>query len=71
LIIGSVTKGSPAEVAGLKSGDSIISVGYEKTSNPWRVQALLWQSPLGSMVPIEIVRNDQHQILNVKLGEHP
>jgi imidazolonepropionase-like amidohydrolase len=71
LAIGNVTKGSPADAAGLKLGDTIISVSNEKTSNPWRVQALLWQSPLGSTVPIEIVRNDQHQILNVKLGAHP
>ena len=71
LAIGNVTKGSPADAAGLKLGDTIISVSNEKTSNPWRVQALLWQSPLVSTVPIEIVRNDHHQILNVKLGEHP
>jgi membrane-associated protease RseP (regulator of RpoE activity) len=71
LAIGNVTKGSPADAAGLKLGDTIISVSNEKTSNPWRAQALLWQSPLGSMVPIEIVRNDRHQILNVKLSEHP
>ena len=71
LAIGNVTKGSPADAAGLKLGDTVISVSNEKTSNPWRVQALLWQSPLGSTVPIEIVRNDHHQILNVKLAEHP
>jgi cytosine/adenosine deaminase-related metal-dependent hydrolase len=71
VIIGSVTKGSPAEVAGLKSGDTIISVGSEKTSNPWRVQALLWQSAPGRTVPIEIIRDEKHQIVNVKLGESP
>src|SRR5579862_3847600 len=71
LIVGSVTKGSPAAVAGLKPGDTIISVGSEKTSDPWRVQALLWQSALGRTVPIEIVRSEKHQIVNVKLSEHP
>ena len=71
LIIGSVTKGTPAEVAGLKSGDTIIRVGSEKTSDPWRVQALLWQSPLGSTVPIEIVRDEKHQIINVTLNQRP
>ena len=71
LAIGNITKGSPADAAGLKLGDTIISVSNQKTSNPWRVQALLWQSPLGSTVPIGIMRDQKRQILNVKLGELP
>ena len=71
LAIGNVTKGSPADAAGLKLGDTIISVSNEKTSNPWRVQALLWQSPLGSTVPIEIMRDEKREIVNVKLRELP
>jgi cytosine/adenosine deaminase-related metal-dependent hydrolase len=71
LAIGNVTKGSPADAAGLKLGDTIISVSNEKTSDPWRVQALLWQSPLGRTVPIVIMRDDKREILNVKLSELP
>ena len=71
LIIGSVTKESPAEVAGLKTGDTIIGVGNEKVTDPERVKALLWQSAPGHMVPIEIVRGERHQIVNVTLSEHP
>jgi Amidohydrolase family/PDZ domain/Complex I intermediate-associated protein 30 (CIA30) len=71
LIIGSVTKGSPAEVAGLKTGDTIVSVGNEKVADPERVKALLWQSAPGHTVPIEIVRDERHQIVSVKPSEHP
>ena len=71
LVIGSVAKGSPADVAGLKTGDTIIRVRNEKTNDPWRVQALLWQSAPGSTVPIEIVRDGKRQILNVKVSERP
>ena len=71
LAIGNITKGSPADAAGLKLGDTIISVSNQKTSNPWRVQALLWQSPLGSTVPIGIMRDEKREILNVKLGKLP
>jgi hypothetical protein len=71
LAIGNITKGSPADAAGLKLGDTIISVSNQKTSDPWRVQALLWQSPLGSTVPIGIMRDEKREVLNVKLGELP
>jgi hypothetical protein len=70
LVVGSVTKGSPAQLAGLRTGDTIVSVGNEKTSDPRRVQALVWQLAPRSTVPIEILRDDHHHILSVKLGEH-
>ena len=71
LIVGNVAKGSPADGAGLKPGDTIISVRNEKVDDPDRMKALLWQSEPGSTVPIEIVRDGKRQILSVRLGEYP
>lgn len=71
LVVGNVTTGSPADSAGVKSGDVLMRVRNEKVNDPERVKALLWQSEPGSTVPIEIVRDGKPKLLNIKLRELP
>jgi imidazolonepropionase-like amidohydrolase len=71
LVVGNVTKGSPADRAGLKPGDTVTKVRNEKVNDAERVKALLWQSTPGSTVPIEILRDDKRQALNIEVSERP
>jgi len=64
----SVTGGSPAEAAGLRVGDVIVSVGGTRVSEPDDVAAAIQDQSPGETVAIELSRGDTVQ---VRLGERP
>lgn len=64
-----VVKGSPAERAGLKPGDEIVSVAGVKTRDASEVTRLVGAAPIGSMLAISVRRGKDTLNLSVAVVE--
>jgi serine protease Do len=70
-LIRSVTPGGPAARAGIQQGDVVVSVGGRPVTPE---ESLAWQvsrQPIGSRVPLEIIRGGQRRTVTVAIGERP
>ena len=70
-IVRSVQPGEPAARAGLRQGDVIVRVGAQKVTPDQTVSYLIANAPVGSRVPIEVVRDGRHQTVVVVPVERP
>ncbi len=66
--ITSVTPDSPAEKAGLKSGDAILQYNGQRVEGHEQFSRLVRETPAGREVKLEISRNGSTQTIPVKLG---
>ena len=71
VLIMNVVPNSPANKAGLKSGDVIQAIDGEKISNPDEVQQAVAKTEVGDNLPIQLQRNGQSLNLNVEVGVLP
>jgi Do/DeqQ family serine protease len=71
VLIARVLKGSPAEQAGLRSGDVILQIDQQPVSEASEVQARVESGAVGRSLRMEIRRNRQTQTLNVRPGKFP
>jgi putative serine protease PepD len=70
--VGSVTSGTPAAKAGIRSGDVIVAVGGKQTLSSDALGTVLASHRPGQTVKVKIVRqNGSSTTVNVKLGEYP
>jgi serine protease Do len=70
-LVQDVTKGSPAERAGLKPYDVIVEFDNDRISNDEDlIQGISSRSP-GMSAPVRVVRSGREQTLTVKLAERP
>ena len=69
--ITSVTPGGPAARAGLEQGDVVISVAGRPVTPSETLAFLISQQPIGSSVPLEVIRNGQRRNLSVRIAERP
>jgi S1-C subfamily serine protease len=69
VVVGSIVSGSPADLAGLKPGDRIISLDGVATTDQAGLQGLMIETRIARSVPAEILRDDQRLRLDVVLGE--
>lgn len=67
-LISIVEENSPAQQAGLKAGDIIISVGGERVENPSDATLTIWRKPKGP-VEIVVVRDKQEMTFTANLQE--
>lgn len=68
-LVTDVFPGGPADKAGIKAGDVIVSVASERITN---VRSLLYSvahQRVGSKVPVEIIRSGKNLTLSVTIGE--
>ncbi len=65
VIVTRVMPQSPAEKAGLKTGDVIIKVGGQEVKTSEAVRQRVELSQVGVNLPLEIVRQDQIMVINV------
>ncbi len=66
-----VLPGSPAERAGLHSGDQIIEVNHRPVARPAEVISSVSASRAGSTIPIVVSRSGSRQVVNATLGSAP
>lgn len=69
VILGDVYPGSPAEKAGLKVGDMILSLDGKPMENGRQFDVDLYRKPIGQPVSLEVGRGPQRTVLKVPVGE--
>ncbi|MFD0859604.1 Do family serine endopeptidase [Roseovarius aquimarinus] len=70
-LVSSVTRGSPAEDAGLEPGDVILSLGEEPITGPRELSLAVADLEVGSDATLTILRDGEEQELSVAIGLHP
>jgi Do/DeqQ family serine protease len=71
VLINQVMPKSPAEAAGLKTGDLILSVGGKPVKDPRELQQIISESEIGKTLDIEVLRDSVRQTVKVRIGEMP
>ena len=70
-LIRAVTEGSPADRAGVQQGDVVISVAGQPVTPEQSLAYLVAQQPIGSRIPLEIIRNGRRLTATVAIAERP
>jgi serine protease Do len=70
-LIRSVTAGGPAARAGIQQGDVVVTVGGKPVTPDESLAYLVARQPVGSRVPIELIRDGRRQTVNVAVGARP
>ena len=70
-LVGGVTKGSPAEVAGIKQGDVIVGFDGKEIAEVHNLPPLVAATPVGKEVALMVLRDGKEQTLKVKVGQMP
>jgi serine protease Do len=70
-LVGDVLPRTPAEKAGIQSGDVIIEFNGKKVADPHSLQLMVSECSPGTEVQVKVVRNGHTQSLTVKLAELP
>lgn len=70
-VINNVTAGGPAARAGIEQGDIVVSVAGKPVTPDATLAYLISQQPIGSRVPVEVLRNGQRRTVNVQVAERP
>ncbi|MCU1491016.1 MAG: peptidase [Acidimicrobiaceae bacterium] len=69
ITIAMVPSGSPAQTAGLRVGDRILSVDGVRTVDLATLQGLMDEPRIGRRVPVEFLRDDRKRTVAATLGE--
>lgn len=70
-VVTDVSKDTPAQRAGIKRGDLIVSANSKVIEGPAELRNLVGSLPPGSIVKLEIIRNKKKIALSVKLDKAP
>jgi serine protease Do len=70
-IVRTVVAGGPGDRGGLQQGDVIVGVNGQAVTPDQTVSFLIANTPAGSRVPLEIVRNGRRQTVTVQVGQRP
>ena len=70
-LIRTVTPGGPAARAGVEQGDVVISVAGQPVTPDQTLAYLVSRQPVGSRIPLEIIRGGQRRTVNVAIAERP
>src|SRR5206468_8541033 len=70
-LVNSVLPGSPAEKAGLKRGDVVLSFDGKPVESSDKLQTYVSQTLPKKSVPLEIFRSRQKTTLTLTIGERP
>lgn len=71
LLIMGTESGSPAETAGLFTGDIVVRVNEKNVDSIQEIYGLLTDESIGKEVKLGIIRGGKPQEVNVKVGERP
>jgi serine protease Do len=70
-IVRSLVPGGPGAGAGLQQGDVIVKVNGQQVTPDQTVSYLIANSPVGSRIPLEIVRAGRHATVMVTVAQRP
>lgn len=70
-LVGDVMPDSPAEKAGMKSGDVIVGLSGQTIANTAELRNAIAATAPGTKVKLDIIRDDNKQEVSVALGEQP
>ncbi len=70
-LIRGVTPGGAAARAGIQQGDVIVSVGGRAVTPDESLAYIVSRQPIGSRVPIELIRNGRRQTATVVVAQRP
>ena len=70
-VVREVTAGGPAERAGLRTGDVIVSLGGDRVTVPDDVAAAVQDRRPGETLEVRVLRGGDEQALDVRLAERP
>lgn len=68
-LVAQVEPNSPAAKAGFKSGDIILDFDGKPVKRSGDLPPLVGSTPIGTVVPVEILRDGKHMTLKVKIGK--
>jgi len=74
VMVASVGRASPAEEAGVRSGDAIVGLGESPVGSVDELQRLLGEAPSGVKVPLRLLRGDsvrEVEVVPKDVGENP
>jgi serine protease Do len=66
-----VEPGKGADRAGIKAGDVIVSVAGQEVTPDQNLSSIVASQPIGSRVPIVLLRNGQRQTVTAIVGQRP
>jgi serine protease Do len=70
-LVGDVTKGKPADKAGIKQGDVIVKFNGQKVKNSTDLRNMVAASKPNSKTKIELIRDGHEKTVTVILDERP
>ncbi|MDB5670632.1 MAG: protease [Alphaproteobacteria bacterium] len=70
-LIRGVTPAGPAARAGMEQGDVVVSVAGQPVTPDQSLAYLVANQPVGSRIPVEVIRNGQRRNLTIQIGERP
>jgi serine protease Do len=70
-LIRSVTPGGGAARAGIQQGDVVVTVNNQPVTPDESLAYLVSRLPVGSKVPVELIRNGDRRVVTVTVGERP
>lgn len=70
-LVGEVNKDTPAEKAGLKSGDVIVEFDGKPVPDHRKLRLMVSQQDPGTPVTVKVIRNGDEREFKLKLGELP
>ncbi|WP_106640136.1 Do family serine endopeptidase [Allosphingosinicella vermicomposti] len=70
-LIRSVTESGPAARAGIRQGDVVITVNNRPVTPEDSLAYIVANTPVGSRIPVEFIRDGRRQTVQVQVGERP
>jgi serine protease Do len=70
-LIRSVTPGGPAARGGIQQGDVVVSVAGQAVTPDQSLAYLVSRQPVGTRIPIELIRGGQRRTVTIAVGERP
>ena len=70
-LIRSVTPGGPADRAGIRQGDVVISVAGQPVTPDSTLAYLVSRQAIGARIPVELIRQGQRQTVTVAVASRP
>jgi len=71
ILVNQVMPKSPAEAAGLKTGDLILIVDGKPVKDPRELQRIIGDTEIGKSIELTILRDKARQTVKVQVGEMP